>query len=908
MTGRGTPPLYPRDAKSWQDLLERHAEGAGFSCQDPQGLARVLLTLYASMLEDTTRRLNRAPEKHRLAFLNCAQVPRLPARSAQTAVVFQVADGYGESIPIPKNTLVCAESETGDPVLFRVKEDFAALPVHLREVCWADIKRDVFRLAYRGGDFEPFTPWEGPSGGQHSLDLTFRNVFCNMGGTHQVRLTGEITGADLETLADSQAFRWSLEAEGAECPVEAIPAPDGALCVTLEDFPVTPATARLRLELADPAYMGVKLKDLRAAARKNEMVPTVIQGDRRLDSDCFYPFGQPLESYGECHIFCSEALFRPGAEITITFDLEMDILEERLPNEPEAVDFKWIMRRPAPKPEPAVSDACAGDVRWEYWNGGAYCAIPAQTVPETRYKHPEKQISLTFSCPADMALRELGEYSGYCLRLSCGVCSDLYRLPRRVHTPRIARLRMAYEIAPCPPERAVAVNFGEAREQPPASLAPFSPPPCPPGESRALYLGLEGLPANGYLRILFCLDGFTGAGDPVACSLANGPEGESVRLNAFDETRGLTCSGIISCIAPPHPKKTFRFGAERYWLCITPPAETATPRIMGIYLNAQRVQNRVRNILEMEVSQIPLSGEVSLAPNAVAVWVWITSSAAGLGENRTEQWREYTPLDGKFRGGFYRMDYARGVLTLPEDARAPFGDVRAKLVVYYDVSDGVRGNVPALAVNSLYNEIPFIDRVYNPMASVDGSEGEPDAAMADRVEHLLYCGGRAVTERDFELLAVDKCPLVHRAKCVADKGIRLGVLLRAEEAFPQVRAELEALFQSIGCAEMYGQKVEIVSAAPIPIICRLTVPQKMAARLGGLRERLARYADPVSGGGGQGWEIGTMPDERQLRARTEDLLKELGTDIPMIDFSCEIGGPGLFGVPGELTLLVGEEE
>lgn len=907
MTGRGTPPLYPRDAKSWQDLLERHAKGAGFGCGDPQGLARVLLTLYASMLEDTTRRLNRAPEKHRLAFLNCAQIPRLPARSAQTAVIFQVADGYGESIPIPKNTLVCAESETGDPVLFRVKEDFAALPVHLREVCWTDTERDTLRMAYQGGEFEPFTPWEGTGGGRHSLHLTFRNVFRNMGGIHQVRLTGEITGADPETLAASGAFRWSLAAEGAECSVEAVPAPDGALCMTLENFPVTSPAAELRLDLLDPAYMGLELKYLRAAARKNEIVPTVIQGDRRLDPDCFYPFGQPLESYGECHIFCGE-LFRPGAEITITFDLEMEVVEERLPREPEAVDFKWIMRRPVPKQEPEVPDARAGDVRWEYWNGGAYCAIPARTAPETDYHRAEKQISLTFSCPADMAVRELGEYSGYCLRLSCGVCNDLYRLPRRVHTPRIAHLRTAYEIAPCPPERAVAVNFGEAQEQPPASLTPFSPPPCPPGETRALYLGLEGLPANGYLRILFCLDGFTGAGDPVACSLANGPEGELVRLNAFDETRGLTCSGILSCIAPAHPKKTVRFGAERYWLCITPPAETTTPRILGIYLNAQRVQNRVRNILEMEVSQIPLNGEVSLAPNAVAVWVWITSGAAGMGESRTEQWREYTPRDGKFRGGFYRMDYARGVLMLPEDARAPFGDVHARLIVYYDISDGVHGNVPALAINSLYNEIPFIGRVYNPMATVDGSGGEPDAAMAARVEHLLYCGGRAVTERDFELMAVDKCPLVHRAKCVADKGIRLAVLLAAEEAFPQVRAELEALFQSTGCAEMYGQRVEIISTNPIPIICRLTVPRKMATRLGGFQERLARYADPVSGGAGQGWEIGTMPDERQLRARTEELLKELEPDIPIIDFSCEIGEPGSFGVPGELTFLAGEQE
>lgn len=928
------PLLYPWSWEDWRDLLLNLAAQKGFSCAEREWLERygkapepeqrdlcsTLLLLYAHMLEDTTQRLNRAPEKHRYAFLNGIRAPRLPARSAQTVVIFEVAEGYGRPVAIPENTQLCAErsEEGGAPILYRVKHDFIALPTRLDQVYWTDKKRDTVWGGCGDGNLPPFTPWSGPKTGAHYLDMVFRNVFCNIGGPLAVRLSADVSGegVTLKTLADPEAFVWTLITEDAAHSMMAALSPDGSkLCLELSSFHCTAPETTLRLELRDTSCLGIHLNRVCLSSEKNEIRPgAVLSGDHQLDPDCFYPFGRPLESCGECFLFCDEALFRPGAEITLTFDVSLETMEETLPKPQEVIDFKWIMRRPRPKPEPVFCEAYATNVCWEYWNGMAYCPVPLAGTTDTCFHRSEKQISLTFLCPEDMTPLEEG---GCCLRLSCGICEALYRLPRRLHTPRVENLRFAYRMPVAVwPDQAVAENFGERRvlnvERP---FAPFCPPPCPQKAGRALYFGLDNVPAHGRLCFLFHMEQAEPPSEPVGCYMADGSTPGSLQpLDTYDETRGLTCTGILTCLAPSKPVETERFGKKRYWICIAPPPGTAPPHILGIYLNAQRVENRARDILELEAPQIPQNGEIMLAPNVVQVRVCVTLGSKDAAGPHTEEWKEYTPSERTFTEGFFRMDYARGRLTLPEEARAPSGDTSALFHIRYDVSDGAEGNVPAGAISQTQDELPFIARVYNPIEAVDGCAAEEDARMADRLEHMIYSGGRAVTAQDYELAALDACPLIRQAKCETDparKLIQLAILLPKEmrQAFPQIREELESYFAAKGCLDSFGWKLEIFLPDPIKIKCTFILAGgfPLGTRASELRTTLTEYADPVAGGAaGEGWPIGVLPGKTQLELKAEELLKKMNKDLRIARFSYEAADPGPFGIAGELDLEIRE--
>lgn len=84
--------LDPRDAR--QILADILARRAGFT---PEWLARPksagagLASIAAGYLETVAQRLNQAPDKNKLAFLDSAGLGLIPAQAARAAVVFQVA-------------------------------------------------------------------------------------------------------------------------------------------------------------------------------------------------------------------------------------------------------------------------------------------------------------------------------------------------------------------------------------------------------------------------------------------------------------------------------------------------------------------------------------------------------------------------------------------------------------------------------------------------------------------------------------------------------------------------------------------------------------------------------------------------------------------------------------------------
>lgn len=96
-----------------------------------------LFGLFAEIAEDVTERLDRTPEKHRVAFFDELGFDRHPPQPARLPLVFEVADPLQENVAIPSGIQAVSEPE-GDEAeqTFEIAEGegFEATPARLKEV------------------------------------------------------------------------------------------------------------------------------------------------------------------------------------------------------------------------------------------------------------------------------------------------------------------------------------------------------------------------------------------------------------------------------------------------------------------------------------------------------------------------------------------------------------------------------------------------------------------------------------------------------------------------------------------------------------------------------------------------------------------------------------------------------
>ncbi|WP_426513864.1 baseplate J/gp47 family protein [Dactylosporangium sp. McL0621] len=146
------------------------------------------------------------------------------------------------------------------------------------------------------------------------------------------------------------------------------------------------------------------------------------------------------------------------------------------------------------------------------------------------------------------------------------------------------------------------------------------------------------------------------------------------------------------------------------------------------------------------------------------------AAARDFGGRSFEIWH---PVDG-FAGlapdaRVYLLDRSTGTVTFApavDDAGVPVAAVPAagrEVRLWYRTGGGPSGNVAAGTLTALREPIPGV-RVTNPDPAVGGREMERTEAALTRGPYEFFALRRAVTARDFELLATSASPAVARAK------------------------------------------------------------------------------------------------------------------------------------------------
>ena len=141
------PKIDPRTARALLDELRARAPHytREWPAKDDDDPGVGLLKIFAFLAEGVIHRLNRAPERNFLAFLDMLGIRLLPATSARVPVRFLLAPGTTDEVRVPKGTQVAAPPGEGqsEPIPFETLEEMLAIPAKLSALIAVDPVKDA---------------------------------------------------------------------------------------------------------------------------------------------------------------------------------------------------------------------------------------------------------------------------------------------------------------------------------------------------------------------------------------------------------------------------------------------------------------------------------------------------------------------------------------------------------------------------------------------------------------------------------------------------------------------------------------------------------------------------------------------------------------------------------------------
>ncbi|MCK5013010.1 MAG: putative baseplate assembly protein [Candidatus Omnitrophica bacterium] len=138
------PKIEPKKCSEMYKLLKEMVpyytpEWAG---SDDAGIA--LLKIFSYINETVIDRLNQAPKKNFVAFLDMLGIKLLPAQPARVPLTFRLSDGTEDEILVPDKTQAAADKTTEhEEILFETKKNLQATPSQLTNVFSVDPLEDA---------------------------------------------------------------------------------------------------------------------------------------------------------------------------------------------------------------------------------------------------------------------------------------------------------------------------------------------------------------------------------------------------------------------------------------------------------------------------------------------------------------------------------------------------------------------------------------------------------------------------------------------------------------------------------------------------------------------------------------------------------------------------------------------
>lgn len=684
-------------------------------------------------------------------------------------------------------------------------------------------------------------------------------------------------------------------------------------------------TCKIRLRLMpDREIPRCSLKTVELRTQNQNLIPDHVYA-AGADGDVheFFPFGEQLGLFAEGYFGCNEALIKAGAEVSMDFHLDFVPIPVEYDQAKNPINWKMVMKKKDFRLDEAF-DIAVQEVIWEYFNGKGW----GRLLPDNRYAGLfsagkgalSQRCTLRFTCPADIQPALVGAGLGYYIRARALKVSNLYKFKGNYIAPLVSGTRFSYGYAEggAVPETGLVENnchtqmveSGFFRDGQTA-ITPFAliEEPRP-----ALYFQFSAPPTGGPVKLLFQL----------AESLKQQPQRllwqyKTSRswetLSVVDETESFRQTGVLSIMVGETMAKATLWGVAGYWIrAIDEEGRyfhqgTQLPHILQIYGNTTRVRNVVTRprehfFIHPETQNFVCNLQFGDVVDA-QVWVdeWNTMTSAqmamwkGIGVPAYDRngicngfwipWQQREDFDcSTAQDRHYILDKNKGILQFSDGihGRIPAGGKRETIRVDYTTGGGTRGNLPVGAICRGQRAMGYVSQISNPRPTVGGCDQETLGEALNRGGAMLRHGDRAVTASDFQQLALEASRAIVRTKCFANRDglgkksagqVTLVVLLRDYEAggdlFPSVRATVQRHIASRCGGNLTAMgRLHVVAPRFLELSAKVELQVATFNHVFGVRQevrqRLDKFLNPLTGNfDGQGWPIGQIPNETQLR-------------------------------------------
>jgi len=223
----------------------------------PTGVSAALIGIFARFAEIILQRLNQAPLKNFMAFLNLLGAAPLPPQPAQAPLTFSPVPGSGGDGVVPVGTLVAAPPPEGqqEPVVFQTERELSVTTAQLMALCIRDPERDQYACyqVSATGELPDVAVFAGNKASEHALYLGDELL----GLPHLDQLTLVLTLAP--ALKEELAIRWrcwngadwqKIGSNGSD--EDKIPANSGSYTIIFNNVPAIPPQDDRRSEREPP--------------------------------------------------------------------------------------------------------------------------------------------------------------------------------------------------------------------------------------------------------------------------------------------------------------------------------------------------------------------------------------------------------------------------------------------------------------------------------------------------------------------------------------------------------------------------------------------------------------------------------------------------------------------------------
>ncbi|MHC1757837.1 MAG: putative baseplate assembly protein [Methanosarcina sp.] len=374
-----------------------------WNTEDERDFGTVLSRIFSGMVDSISSRLNEAPKKHFLSFLDMVNTSLIPASPARAPLTFMLSEGASEDVLLVASTQASADGTDGKAVIFETEKNILATPSKLVSV-YSVInvikeedkkeKDKIFNHTVAVNGAETTELFAGDSLQKHILYIGDESLFNVQNG--QISVEFGLDETELKCLDPEQGLvEWKYS-------VESIVKENGKEVKKIEWQLLKAKLVKKRLVLdtenksidkvklngIDSRWLKCQLKDSKiedlkglsiisinvlisppkdsADPQKSQNTSPGITPDCLFindipidpNSNSFHPFGKKPYFYDTFYIGSKDAFSKKETKITLEFVLT--------PGRPGSIN----------KVDGSINEVDKPQLSWEFWDGESWSLLP----------------------------------------------------------------------------------------------------------------------------------------------------------------------------------------------------------------------------------------------------------------------------------------------------------------------------------------------------------------------------------------------------------------------------------------------------------------------------------------------------------------------------------------------------